>query len=117
MNKCRYFNGVQNQQCKAGVSYKSLIGRLPCIADPGGDIAECELCDRYTDSEMQQIKERQRESVSFVVKALESISKLKGSQGSVDCPKCNKTIHWTRASYNGHIHAQCETAGCVSFLQ
>lgn len=41
-----------------------------------------------------------------------------GKIGSFDCPICNKgKLHYTISGYNGHIHARCETSGCVSFME
>lgn len=117
MNKCRHFNGVQNNRCRADVEYHSLVGRLPCVADPGENIAKCNLCDRYSDEEVSAIKARRRESIAFVIAAISEIAKIEGSFGEIECPKCKGRLNWTRASYNGHVHAKCKTDKCVSFLQ
>lgn len=37
--------------------------------------------------------------------------------GAVECPTCKGRLAWARDSGNGHIHAQCETAGCVRVMQ
>lgn len=39
--------------------------------------------------------------------------------GKIDCPVCGgkETLAFRRAGYNGHIHAQCSTDGCVSWME
>lgn len=37
--------------------------------------------------------------------------------GNVGCPKCGKNLRWSMAQCNGHIHAACETKGCVSWME
>lgn len=35
----------------------------------------------------------------------------------IECPKCKGKLHLSQASYNGHVHAHCETKGCVSWME
>lgn len=39
--------------------------------------------------------------------------------GVIDCPICSgkKTLRFSRASVNGHIHAACTTDNCVSWME
>jgi len=37
--------------------------------------------------------------------------------GIVECPHCKGRLLWARDSGNGHIYAQCETAGCLRVMQ
>jgi hypothetical protein len=41
------------------------------------------------------------------------------NSGTIDCPACNgvKTLRFSRAGYNGHIHAGCTTEGCVRWME
>lgn len=42
---------------------------------------------------------------------------LSGS-GFMACPVCSEgKLRYSRASYNGHVHAHCSTSGCVSWMQ
>lgn len=37
--------------------------------------------------------------------------------GVLSCPVCEKgNLHYSRAS-NGHVHARCETPGCVCWME
>jgi hypothetical protein len=39
-------------------------------------------------------------------------------RGVMDCPVCGTgKLHYSRAGYNGHVHARCETDGCVSWME
>jgi hypothetical protein len=42
-----------------------------------------------------------------------------GISGVIDCPVCTTgKVRYSRAgSYNGHVHASCSTAGCVSWME
>lgn len=34
------------------------------------------------------------------------------------CPICRTgTMHYAISGYNGHIHAKCDTASCIAFMQ
>ena len=37
--------------------------------------------------------------------------------GTVECPTCKGRIHWARDSYSDHLHGQCETDGCLRWMQ
>ncbi|MCJ2094075.1 hypothetical protein MKK67_16470 [Methylobacterium sp. J-072] len=37
--------------------------------------------------------------------------------GAVECPDCKGRLAWARDSSNGHLHAQCETPGCLKLMQ
>jgi len=36
---------------------------------------------------------------------------------AVECPICKGRLHLSQSAYNGHVHGQCETAGCVSWME
>jgi hypothetical protein len=35
----------------------------------------------------------------------------------IECPTCKGRLHLSQSSYNGHVHGQCETANCVSWME
>jgi hypothetical protein len=38
--------------------------------------------------------------------------------GTLLCPVCGVgTLSYSRAAYNGHVHANCETDGCVRWME
>lgn len=38
--------------------------------------------------------------------------------GELPCPVCNAgTLRYSRASYNGHVHASCSTTDCVRWME
>lgn len=38
-------------------------------------------------------------------------------RGIIECPKCKGRLHLSQSSYNGHVHARCETENCVAFME
>ena len=38
-------------------------------------------------------------------------------RGVVECPACKGKLHLSQSSYNGHVHGNCETTGCVSWME
>ena len=38
--------------------------------------------------------------------------------GEMDCPVCKAgRLRYSRAGYNGHIHARCSTPSCVAWME
>ena len=38
--------------------------------------------------------------------------------GEIPCPVCNTgKLRYLRASYNGHVHAECSIKSCVSWVE
>lgn len=35
----------------------------------------------------------------------------------IECPACKGRLHLSQSSYNGHVHGQCETEGCASWME
>ena len=40
-----------------------------------------------------------------------------GDSGTVVCPTCKGRLRWGRDSTNGHLHGECETAGCLQWME
>lgn len=38
-------------------------------------------------------------------------------QGKTACPICSGELRYSRAGYNGHVHAKCSTDGCVAWME
>lgn len=38
--------------------------------------------------------------------------------GTIPCPVCNSgSLMYSRATYNGHVHARCTTKDCVAWME
>lgn len=38
--------------------------------------------------------------------------------GTIPCPICKTgTLRYSRVAYNGHVHAECSTTGCVRWME
>jgi ribosomal protein S27E len=130
MCRCIHFNGISNETCKAGVNYDGLrgtqVGALPCWSDTETPL----VCDKrllptreQAEAHENEVAERQAATMK-ALRATHDDAKAKGlekgngGRSSVKCPTCgNGEIHYSVASYNGHIHASCSTQGCVSWME
>lgn len=130
-DKCKHFNGVQHDACDAGVKYEGFRqpnGRLalPCLNDQSAPA--CDKCVLPTAEEVAAARKLMEERFDNMVTARAAIvahlggpwKKGKpGASGAIDCPCCGKpgALHFSRAGYNGHVHARCESAGCVFWME
>lgn len=58
--RCRHFNGIQNKQCRAGISYSEVVSKIslfPCFADEGA-----KSCASYIAPTSEEIAQEQIES-------------------------------------------------------
>jgi len=74
------------------------------------------------DAESKEIEEAAGRSIKRLTVVIPAIQKAadgkRGVGGTMPCPVCKTgTLGWSVAGYNGHIHARCSTADCVSFMQ
>jgi hypothetical protein len=134
-NKCKHYTGTVNKACAVGVEYatvelnKGTPGySLPCITKYNAGGATCSKCEMPTAEEIvaEEVEHRKRmDSMMLARKAI--VAHLggpwkkgtPGASGVIDCPACNgvKTLRFSRAGYNGHVHAACLTAGCVQWME
>jgi len=133
-DKCIHYTGSINEVCSAGVKYHDVIDKtttphsLPCIGsyNPGG--ATCEKCQLPTAEEIAADEAALKQRIEGIGKARSAIvvacgghwkKGVPGSNGVIDCPVCEKpkALGFSRSGYNGHIHARCSTAGCVSWME
>lgn len=109
--RCRHFRSRMDfKTCKIDISFPSLD---ICYGRESG-------CDNYSPptAEENEAKAKQIAQLSTEVNsALEAISKAKVEFGVISCPRCGSDLHWTRSSYNGHVHGACVTKGCVRWMQ
>lgn len=135
---CKHYNGFGcSEVCKAGVNYVQLNGgtkdkmmlRLPCLPGDGrgADGVKCDKFELRTPEEIaaeeQEFKarlERFGRCRAAIVAHLGGPWKkgTPGASGVIDCPSCEGgKLHFSRAGYNGHIHAHCTTPGCASWME
>jgi hypothetical protein len=125
MNRCAFFTGVQHDICDAGVRYDDVRreGRkIPCLAwdDPGGTVCEKRRWPTREEAEAEVAAANASfERVNTCLKSIRSKhGKARGLRDSMPCPiGCGGTLHYSIAGYNGHVHGQCSTEGCVSWMQ
>jgi hypothetical protein len=131
---CNHYRAMsEHATCSAGVEYEKFNGldfdHRPCFArrgnpPPGG----CELAVFPTAEELAAKEERHQIRFANTMKAREAIvihlggpwkRGKPGAQGKIDCPVCGEkgTLAFSRAGYNGHIHARCMTKDCVAWME
>lgn len=131
MQRCIYFNGIQNDACKAGVGYRQLVGgpdlgwaaRLPCtdkVQVQG--LVTCEQCRRTTREEAEAEVKASDESFGRIAVCLKAIrekhGKRRGLRDAMPCPTgCGGTLHYSIAGSNGHVHGVCTTEKCARWMQ
>jgi hypothetical protein len=83
-------------------------------------------CDKYedpTDEEIAEYERRHEERMQKFLLTLPLISKVKSEhkgenwKGVEACPACSGNLHMTHSAYNGHVWGQCETEGCLSWME
>lgn len=131
-NSCRHFNGIQHKTCKAGVAYKDETHgdeTMPCIPRfvNGRPTWPCDLFEIMSQSDAEKEADERivimnrgvvaRGAAKDDAKA-KGYGKGHGGYGAIDCPSCDGgRLQYSVASYNGHMHGRCSTAGCVSWME
>lgn len=108
--RCKHFNGIMNDSCKAGVCYKDIRGtdkpfRFPCLD------RESTLCSKAEFLSPEEVKKEIDEIVESSTKAVNSLIKIKSqnkNKGSVQCD-CGGKITYSFAPTNQHVWAKCDT--------
>lgn len=133
LRSCRHFNGIQNKKCQAGVEYKpwnqATNEAMPCLPESinGRSVWECASFEMMSREEAEQEADARLVKVERTTKARHAAKddakakgyrKGAGGHGKLPCPCCDGgTLQYSVASYNGHMHAKCTTAGCVSWME
>ncbi len=131
---CTHYRAMsEHKTCEAGVEYEKFKGvpfdQRPCFArhgepPPGG----WELAQFPTPEELARQEVEDAKPWADIVSARTAIVEAcggpwkrgtPGTSGRIDCPVCAgvKTLGYSRAGYNGHVHAKCSTANCVSWME
>lgn len=134
---CKHYRGREmfwGKPCAAGVDpilsfcdgeRFGWVKRAPCFKT-NTDAPHCPACVYPTQAEVDAqyaaLEARMDDFVKHMPKAREAILEIaretNASTGMIDCPKCGgNRLHWSRARSNGHVHAQCETADCLGWIE
>lgn len=131
---CKHYRGMSGKDvCEAGVEFKSLpnygerafMASCPCF---GPLHRGCEKAEYPTAEELVAQEAEDEKRFQAIGKARVAIVDclggpwkrgMPGAVGAVDCPVCGGegTLEFSRAGYNGHIHAGCSTADCVRWME
>lgn len=133
---CNHYRAMsEHDTCEAGVCYETLKGvpfeQRPCFFKGDPPATKSTLCELALYPTPKELAERDAE----LAKRFEDIGTAraaivlacggpwkKGARseaGEIDCPVCNgaKTLRFSRAGFNGHIHAACKTPSCVAWME
>lgn len=131
---CNHYRAMSDHKtCSVGVSYDSFKGlpfeSKPCFWRYGNEHpnAGCSLMEmpmpEQIAAEEAEIEKRCQElgkARRAIVEHLGGPWKrgTAGASGVIDCPVCGgeKTLRFSRAGINGHIHAGCRTENCVRWM-
>lgn len=135
---CNHYQApAEHKECEAGIAFDWLrtefgkYANWPCFRKRGeAPPPECS-CDKAEFPTAEQLAAedaedaQRRKNIGAARKAI--VAHLggpwkrgaKSSAGQIDCPVCRGagTLHFSRAGYNGHIHARCATPDCVAWME
>lgn len=131
---CKHYRAMsEHETCRAGVRYDTFQGlpfdKRPCFAEHGEAARPgCDLVQLPTAEDLAERKRLRDERLGKIGKARAAIVAHLGGpwkrgmpavSGTIDCPACGGqwSLRFSRAGYNGHIHAACQTDGCVQWME
>lgn len=136
-NHCKHYLGREilagDGKCAVGIDPRvsfcdgnnfGMFKRIPCIRT-NVDTPKCGKAEWRTKEEAEREEAEFEAYVSDFMKvittvrpAIEAEHKATGAwSGKLDCPKCSKPLHWSKAQCNGHVWGRCETPDCVSWME
>lgn len=135
---CHHWRGTVEPVCGAGVNVREHVGgpdlgwccRAPCFGGVGpneratGPIPPCERYRVSTPEEVAAKEAAVERMVAETLKVEPLVREIKsrfargeGGAGVEACPLCGGKLRWSLAGSNHHMHARCDTEGCVAFLE
>lgn len=132
---CIHFRSMgASKTCEKGVNYDALAGgpigsfhRLPCfIKSPDEHAAERVKCDHFRPPTAEEITAHETwvtarmdrlRIVMVGIRPWRDAHKGRSASEVVECPACKGRLRLSIAGFNGHVHGQCETPGCVSWVE
>lgn len=121
--------------CEAGVPFdrwrQTKFDQRPCFLDKQGRSKPgASPCEHLRCPTPEEIAAHERwvamrwESLSKVLAAIapwraEQVKRRRSASQVIDCPACGgkKTLQLSISGHNGHVHGNCETEGCVSWME
>lgn len=112
--------------------------RYPCVqcwkwwgkdglsADQQAEFEKRGTCQKYTEPTTDEIKAYDAEVEAYTKRfllTLPLIKRIKNEHngtdwaGTVTCPVCHQRLYMTHAAYNGHVWGNCETEGCLKWME
>jgi hypothetical protein len=130
---CNHYRAMsEHKTCKADVPYDKFKGQpfdaRPCFCRNGVAHSGCELAVFPTAEELAAEEAVWEKRFADTGRARKAIVEhlggpwkrgMKGAAGLINCPVCGAedSLRFTRAGYNGHIHAECQTENCVRWME
>ncbi len=122
-----YIRISQSDACEAGVKYSTFDGVMPCFLNKDGTSkpgsVSCVHLRRPTPEEIalhEQWGDKRMDMLRTIMKGIQPWRKAHKDRSAseiVECPACKGRLHLSISGYNGHVHGQCETADCVSWME
>lgn len=121
LRTCKHFTGIMNKACAKGIAYADVRDasgsgpyKFPCLS-------ACDSCLQREYPTPEEVDAEHREferHFNGTVLARPAILKTKQKSGAIDCPLCGtaSALRFAVAS-NGHVHAKCDTKGCLSWME
>lgn len=136
-NYCAHYapkpGSLKHDYCALGLGASDAMDRARKIGEPnmcpciGGHKASdvLTLCPKWERRSLEHAEKRAEEMEEAMERMLVVMpvvndwrdKKPFGKQEVIECPKCKGRLHLSQSSYNGHVHGQCETKGCVSWME
>lgn len=137
MMYCQHYDGLATSEtggkCKAGIIYSEAFGgenalfkRMPCIkGNENTKEQQLALCSSWCQRTREQAEKRNND-IEAAIKRMTVIQPMVtewrnkkpiGKYEIIECPVCKGRLHLSQAACNGHVHGNCETAGCVSWME
>lgn len=116
------------QICEAGIDHDQFRpAHKPCFMDAKGrpkpDSDPCENLRPPTSEEIAAHEVWLSDRIEKLGQAMTTIRpwrlKNKGRNHAevVECPWCKGRLHLSIVAYNNHVHGQCETKDCLSWME
>lgn len=129
---CKHYRAMAHHEtCNKDVPYADFKGlsyeQRPCFERDGVAPGGCHLAEFPTPEEREIARQEIEARVQAIGTARKAIVEhlggpwkkgTPGASGRITCPVCSTgTLSFSRAGYNGHIHAGCTTKGCVRWME